>query len=158
MSSPEPAVSRSGDGVFTLSGDNTYQGGTIVSDAILKVPDDEALGEAGTSVSLNASTLQFGGGTTSRDFIIGPGGATISAGDPDIPMAGNETTISGVISGDGPVTFTGFGGITLTGDNTYTGGTTIAEGAIVVGNGGTTGSIVGNVDVGSSSRHRFLPF
>ena len=33
----------------------------------------------------------------------------------------------------------------LTGANSYTGGTTIAAGTLQLGNGGTTGSIIGNV-------------
>jgi fibronectin-binding autotransporter adhesin len=33
----------------------------------------------------------------------------------------------------------------LSGDNTYTGGTTISGGTLQIGNGGTTGSIVGDV-------------
>ena len=33
----------------------------------------------------------------------------------------------------------------LTGDSTYTGGTTISAGTLQLGNGGTTGSIIGNV-------------
>ena len=33
----------------------------------------------------------------------------------------------------------------LTGANTYTGGTTISAGTLQIGNGGTTGSIAGNV-------------
>ena len=39
----------------------------------------------------------------------------------------------------------GTGTTTLTGANTYTGGTTISGGTLQVGNGGTTGSITGNV-------------
>ena len=33
------------------------------------------------------------------------------------------------------------GSLTLTGDNTYTGGTTISAGTLIIGNGGTTGSL-----------------
>ena len=39
----------------------------------------------------------------------------------------------------------GAGTTILTGNNTYTGGTTISAGTLQLGNGGTTGSIVGNV-------------
>ena len=39
----------------------------------------------------------------------------------------------------------GTGTLTLTGANTYTGGTTITAGTLQLGNGGTTGSITGNV-------------
>ena len=39
----------------------------------------------------------------------------------------------------------GIGTLTLTGDNTYTGGTTVTEGELRLGDGGTSGSIVGDV-------------
>ena len=35
--------------------------------------------------------------------------------------------------------------LTLTGANTYTGGTTISAGTLPLGNGGTTGSVAGNI-------------
>jgi autotransporter-associated beta strand protein len=39
----------------------------------------------------------------------------------------------------------GSGTLVLTGTNTYSGGTTISAGTLQIGNGGTTGSITGNV-------------
>jgi outer membrane autotransporter protein len=50
-----------------------------------------------------------------------------------------------VISGAGSVQQNGPGTTILTGTNTYTGGTTISAGTLQLGNGGTTGSITGNV-------------
>ena len=52
---------------------------------------------------------------------------------------------SGVISGTGTLTKNGTGAVILAGDNLYSGGTTISAGTLQLGNGGTTGSIVGNV-------------
>ena len=49
------------------------------------------------------------------------------------------------ISGTGTVTKRRAGTLTLTGDNTYTGGTTISAGMLQLGNGGTTGSVAGNI-------------
>ena len=54
-------------------------------------------------------------------------------------------TYAGVISGTGSLTKSGAGTLTLTGDNTYTGGTTISAGTLQIGNGGTTGSVAGNI-------------
>ena len=50
-----------------------------------------------------------------------------------------------MISGTGTLTKTGTGTLTLTGANTYTGGTTISAGTLQLGNGGTTGSVAGNI-------------
>jgi outer membrane autotransporter protein len=54
-------------------------------------------------------------------------------------------TFNGVISGAGSVQQIGPGTTILAGANTYTGGTTISAGTLQLGNGGTTGSITGNV-------------
>ena len=50
-----------------------------------------------------------------------------------------------MISGTGAVNQIGPGTTILTGDSTYTGGTTITAGTLQLGNGGTTGSIAGDV-------------
>ena len=50
-----------------------------------------------------------------------------------------------MINGTGPFTKNGAGTLGLSGANTYTGGTTISAGTLQIGNGGTSGSIVGNV-------------
>lgn len=53
--------------------------------------------------------------------------------------------VSGVFSGSMSLTKQGAGTLTLTGANTYSGGTTISTGTLQVGNGGTTGSLTGNI-------------
>ena len=69
-----------------------------------------------------------------------------------------DATISGVIADGG--TIAGTGGsltkvgtetLTLTGENTYTGGTTINGGELTIGDGGSTGSIVGDIAIGASA-------
>jgi len=50
-----------------------------------------------------------------------------------------------VLSGTGGLVKQGPGTLVLTGANTYGGGTTISAGTLQLGNGGTTGSIIGNV-------------
>ena len=57
-------------------------------------------------------------------------------------------TVPGAITGTGSLTQMGVAGgaLVLTGANTYAGGTTIASGVLQLGNGGTSGSIIGDVD------------
>ena len=54
-------------------------------------------------------------------------------------------TFAGTVSGSGSVNQIGTGTTILTANNTYTGGTTISAGTLQLGNGGTTGSITGDV-------------
>ena len=70
---------------------------------------------------------------------------------PSRPAAARSTTAAsptcfrGPITGPGALTVTGAGTVTLSNANDYTGGTTIAAGTLRIGNGGTTGSIAGDV-------------
>ena len=57
----------------------------------------------------------------------------------------DSVTFGGVVSGTGALAQAGSGTTILTGANTYTGGTTICAGTLQIGNGGTAGSIVGDV-------------
>ncbi|WP_247554278.1 autotransporter-associated beta strand repeat-containing protein [Bradyrhizobium sp. 138] len=107
-----------GTGTLTLSGTNTFTGGTTIA----------------------AGTLQIGNGGATGSIV----GNVVNDG----VLAFNRSdtiTLAGDISGSGAVQQIGSGTTILTGDNSYTGGTTIAAGTLQIGNGGTTGSIVGNV-------------
>jgi autotransporter-associated beta strand protein len=82
------------------------------------------------------------------------GAGNVFLGAKNLTVGGNNlsTTFSGVIQDGGSfggtggsLTKTGAGTLTLSGTNTYTGGTTISAGILQLGNGGTSGSIVGNV-------------
>ena len=57
----------------------------------------------------------------------------------------DSTTLSAQVSGSGQIAKLGSGTLILTGNNTYSGGTTISAGTLQLGNGGTTGSVTGNV-------------
>ena len=67
-----------------------------------------------------------------------------------IDANGFQTTVARGITGAGGLTVTdnsgsGAGKVVLAGANTYVGGTAIAAGTLQLGDGGTTGSILGNV-------------
>lgn len=57
----------------------------------------------------------------------------------------SASTDTSDLGGSGSLTLSGGGTLVLTGTNTYTGGTTINASTLQLGDGGTSGSIVGNV-------------
>jgi len=95
-------------------------------------------------------------GRISAGSIEGGGTYYIGAGN-ILSIGGNNlsTEVSGVIAdfnpcgcatpGPGTLEKVGPGTLILSGDNTYTGGTRILAGVLQLGNGGTTGTILGNV-------------
>jgi outer membrane autotransporter protein len=139
------AVAQIGQGITTLTGVNTYSGGTILNNGILAVSTNANLGAAAGGLTFNGGTLRALAGFNSSHPIVllAPGGT--------IDTNGFNVDWGGVISGVGA--FTGVGGLrkngngvlALTADNTYTGGTTINQGTLQLGNGGTSGSILGDV-------------
>ena len=105
-------------GTLTLTGSNTYTGGTIISLGVLQI------GNGGTTGSIVGDVTDNGALVFSR---------------------ADTVTFAGTISGTGSLEQSGTGKTVLTANNTYTGGTTINAGTLQLGNGGTAGSVVGNV-------------
>jgi autotransporter-associated beta strand protein len=97
--------------------------GAKFTDSALVVFDDTG---ANTSITLNQSVVN-----SSTTFNNSSLTYTISG--------------TGAIAGQGPLTKSGTGTAILATNNTYTGGTTINAGTLQIGNGGTVGSITGNV-------------
>jgi len=112
------SLNKLGSGTTTLTGTNTYSGGTTIADGTLE------LGNGGTTGSIQ--------GDVTNNSILAFNRADV-------------VTFDGVISGAGGVHQIGSGKTILTADNTYTGGTTIADGTLELGDGGTTGSLLGDV-------------
>ena len=111
-------LSKIGTGTLTLTANNTYSGGTTIAAGMLQ------LGAGGASGSIVGNVTDNGTLAFNRSDIV---------------------TFSGVISGTGSLAQIGPGTTVLTANSTYSGGTTIAAGTLQLGNGGTTGSILGNV-------------
>lgn len=70
---------------------------------------------------------------------------TLGAGGGFFDTNGHDIGIKPEMVGAGTLTKQGAGTLTLTGANTYAGGTVIEAGTLQLGDGGTTGSLVGNV-------------
>ncbi|MCW8127603.1 autotransporter-associated beta strand repeat-containing protein [Microbulbifer halophilus] len=127
-------------GTLVLGGANSYSGGTTINAGTLSVSSDANLGAAGAGLTIDGGTLQTTAGFTSgRGVTLGAGGGTFRT---DAPLH-----LTGVIGGAGALTKTGAGALTLSGTNTYQGGTRVDAGVLVVGGGGATGSIEGDVTV-----------
>ena len=114
----QTALTKQGTGIFTLTGTNTYTGGTTINGGMLQLGNGGATGSILGNVTDNG-TLAFN--------------------------RSDSVTFGGVISGTGSVNQIGTGTTILTANSTYTGGTTISAGTLQLGNGGTTGGILGNV-------------
>ncbi len=132
------AFEQLGAGTTIFTAANTYTGGTVMTSGILVVGSDANLGAASGTLTFNGGTLENTGAfTAGRSVTINAAGGTFRT-DADLE-------VSGPIGGAGRLTKTGVASLTLTGTDTYLGGTTISAGTLQLGNGGATGSIVGNV-------------
>ncbi|EBL8124205.1 AIDA autotransporter-like protein ShdA, partial [Salmonella enterica] len=89
-------VEKSGDDVLTLSGANSYSGGTLISDGTLVASNVEALG---TGDVTDDATLELNTGGT-FDNAIGGSGNVVKSGADTLTLSGSNsytggTTISG---------------------------------------------------------------
>ncbi|ELI7111643.1 autotransporter outer membrane beta-barrel domain-containing protein [Salmonella enterica] len=106
-------VVKSGDDVLTLSGANSYSGGTLISDGTLVASNVEALGTG--DVTDNA-TLELNTGGTFDNAISGSG-QVVKSGDDALTLSGSNT---------------------YTGGTTISGGTLVANDVNALGTGDVT--------------------
>ncbi|WP_371348862.1 autotransporter-associated beta strand repeat-containing protein [Ancylobacter sp. IITR112] len=136
------ALVQAGSGTLYLTGANTYSGGTTITGGTLRVDAVSAIGSGGLTIG-EAGTFRASGSFTLGRSVVLEGTAS-TAGTLEVDAA-QTLTLSGVISGESGLTKTGDGLLILTGTNTFTGVTTISAGTLQIGDGGTAGSIVGDV-------------
>jgi fibronectin-binding autotransporter adhesin len=122
------AIIKVGTGALTLSGTNTYTGGTALQQGRLNLGSSQALGTGALSMD-DDTTLGF-----SADGVnIANAIQLTGANDPVIDTGAFSGTLSGAISGGGFITKQGTGTLTLAGANTYTGATNVAQGTLKAG-------------------------
>lgn len=125
-------------GTLILGGNNSYTGGTTLSEGVLQVDADNRLGDASGSLTFNGGTLRVTGNAyqgTGRAITLGANG-----GGFDIDSAANTFTVSQALGGSGAITKAGAGTLVLSGVNSYSGGTQLAAGTLVAGSGSALGS------------------
>ncbi|WP_169834978.1 autotransporter-associated beta strand repeat-containing protein [Pandoraea oxalativorans] len=133
------SVIKIGTGTETLTGQNSYTGGTVIRAGTL------ALGGAGTLATNGAVTLSNAGsvfdisGATGARTIGGlsaDAGTQIRLGTNTLTFGDATThTVAAVISGAGDLIKQGTGATTLLGAQQYTGATTISNGTLALGAG-----------------------
>ncbi len=125
-------IGNSGTGTLTIADGGTVSGPIVIAANASAIGTLNVGAGAGNPAAapgtVTASSLAFGAGTGTLNF------NHTSAGYVFAPA----------ISGNGTVNVLA-GTTILIADSTYTGGTTISAGTLQLGNGGSTGSIVGNV-------------
>jgi len=141
------ALVKSGTGTWTLSGTNTYTGGTTLSAGILGINATAALGTSG-NITFSGGTMQFasgGSGANYGDRIKNSTSAII------LDTNGQSVTFSTAVDNSNTLGLTknGTGTLALSATNTYTGGTTINAGTLALS--GTAGSVAGAIAVNTGA-------
>jgi autotransporter-associated beta strand protein len=123
------ALVKTGAGVLTLSGANTYLGGTTISAGTLAVSAANNLGATSGALSLGAGTLQVTTSLTSaRAITLTDTASAISV------SSGVIYTNSGALTGTGALNLTAPGTLLVSGAaNNYSGGTYVKNGVLMLG-------------------------
>jgi fibronectin-binding autotransporter adhesin len=148
---------KQGDGTLTLTGANTYAGGTAINGGVLQIASDAVLGAATGALSFDGGTLQTTTSFASARNIALTGDGTL------LTDGGTVFSLGGAITGAGSLTKDGTGATILTGTNSYKGTTSVnagtlfingdqsaATGLTIVNSGATlggSGTIGGNVNI-----------
>ena len=157
-------ISKSGAAALTITGINTYAGGTTLTEGTLFAASNSALGIGPLALGSPSSPMissDASGASASRTFANAvsvngdvtfgddsSNGAMLFASSANLGNAGEtrvftvnaKTTFGGVVTGGAGLTKTGSGVLTLSGSNSYSGGTTFASGMILAGSNGSFGT------------------
>ena len=166
------SLTKAGAGTFTLTGNNTFSGNTVVTGGCLVLDatgGNLALGGTGNvvvtagSVELLSSnqinpaaavsvaapgTFNVNGQSQGVDQLTGSGCVTLgttAAGSLNVGVAGDSSEFDGSIAGNGSLTKVGAGNFTYAGNGSYSGNTTVSGGNLILGNGASNGSLAGNI-------------
>ena len=147
------SLGKSGAATLTLTGNNTYTGGTTVSAGILALSGAGAISSSALNLSASGAGLSISGTTSGATLasLAGVAGSTVTLGSKSLTVGdSSSTTFAGVISGTGGLTKNGAGVLTLSGSNSYSGSTLVSGGTLAlngVNSGSGTVTVSGNTSV-----------
>lgn len=126
-------ITVSSGAYLTLSGNNTYAGGTTASNGRIYVGHDRALGTGTVTMTTQAIFDDGGARTLANDFQLNSTSGFVAV---------DGLTLDGNIAGSAgaDVMITGPGTLTLNGANTYPGTTNLQAGTLVIGNDTVSGT------------------
>ena len=139
-----------GLGTLVLSGNNTYSGTTTINGGTLRLGASNRISDSSAVVMGSGVTFDLNENSEIIASLAGAGIVLLSsdvANPGALTMGGDNssTLFSGSLSGFGSVTKNGAGTFTLTGISASNVALTVNNGTLQIGNGGSTGSVSGNI-------------
>ena len=153
LTSAGGSMTKTGAGTLSLTGANTFTGGTTISvgTLLLSGANDRLSTVGNITVNGNGVFLNLGGNTQTTSGIVALTrgtvlDGTISNSGSYVTNTADGMTVSAVLAGSAAYTKTGGSFLILSGNNTYSGGTTLTSGVIRLGhvNGLGTGTLTFN--------------
>jgi len=135
-------LAKSGAGLWSVSGSNSYSGATTVNAGILQAASANALGNSGT-IAFTGGTLQYTAASAGQDwsarFKNSTASIALDTNGQTISLAGalDSTNVAGLVK-------TGAGTLILSGSNSYSGATVVNAGTLAVSGLNSSGGAVVN--------------
>jgi autotransporter-associated beta strand protein len=133
------SIVKAGSGIWTLTGANTYGGGTTVTAGTLQLGTGGSLASTG-ALTVNGGTFDLNGNVQTVGALSGSGGAITLGSGTLTTNSASSTTLASTIMGTGALVKQGAGTLTLTGNSSYSGGTTVLGGLVNLATAGNFGT------------------
>lgn len=139
------SLTKAGQGTLVLSKQNQYTGDTLIQGGILRLEAENAVADSARVQISDGAMLITGEADQLIHQLNGSGRIILGQGLLTQHNEGGTTLFSGQISGLGSLKKTGDGTLILSADDDFVGTTTVAEGVLQLGDGGSTGGVIGDI-------------